>query len=153
MSIIGIVLVVSVVLAVMYYAYNYLYLPKQQEKDFSDVANTNPNGKTVTIFFFHVDWCPHCQRAMPDWAAFYDKMNDTVVNGFRVECKSVDCTNNKDSKINSMLEAYKVEYFPTVIGLAFDKNGKEMVVSYEAKVTRQNLEKFAVSLTQQPSGM
>ena len=46
-----------------YYAYEYYF------REQTDVANRTGDDP-IQIYLFHVDWCPHCQRAMPEWSAF-----------------------------------------------------------------------------------
>lgn len=137
------------VVGVFYYAYTYLYLPKKQTQKMRDVANAEPNGKTITVFLFHVNWCPHCKTALPEWNMFKDEYNGKLVNGYVIECVDTDCTDNKRPEIASVLEQYKVEYFPTVKGVMIDSAGKNITVDYNAKVNRSNLEQFVLSLSQQ----
>lgn len=131
--------------AISYYVYSKMYLPSQQNKAFQDVANTSANGRTIVIYFFHVDWCPHCKRALPEWQTFSDQHDGTTVNGFKIECKDVDCTNDKDPNIKSVINQYSVSQYPTVIAVMPGPDGKELRVDFEAKVNKQNLEKFVNS--------
>ena len=148
MPIISVVVISAVIISVIYYAYYSIYLPQTQDKIFADVANSNPNGRTITVFMFHVNWCPHCKKALPEWTIFKDKYNKTVLNGYVVECIDIDCTDTDKSNIASMLEKYNLEYFPTIKGVLPDTvSGKELVVDYDAKVTNANLEKFVMSLS------
>jgi hypothetical protein len=52
------IIVLILFLSVTYYAYNNIY-KKSEPNKFKDVANANRRNKEVTVFFFHVDWCPH----------------------------------------------------------------------------------------------
>ena len=141
------------VLYVLYYVYKHIYLRDKKDKVFKDVANANPSGRTVTIFMFHVDWCPHCKKAAPEWQMFSDRYHNTSLNGFQIECRDVDCTKSDDPTIKGMVDKYGIKQYPTVLGLVPGKNGKEMVVEYEAKVKMPYLEKFATSLTMENSNM
>ena len=145
---IGIALGLLIVAGVFYYVYTYMYLPKKQTLPMSDVANATPNGKTITIFMFHVNWCPHCKTALPEWKMFKDEYHNKLVNGYNIECVDTDCTDNKNSDIANLLEKYKVEYFPTVKGVMAGPNGQNLTVDYNAKVNHSNLEKFAISLSE-----
>ena len=136
-----------------YYAYNYLYLPGQKDKVFKNVANVSPNGRTITIFLYHVDWCPHCKKALPEWQAFSDVYNGKQINGYQIECKEVDCTNDKDPNIKLTIDKYSLKQFPTVIAILPGADGKEMRVDYEAIVKKDYLEKFANSVALENSGM
>lgn len=148
MKTIGILVSVLIAISVFYYAYTYMYLPKKQSQQMSDVANAEPNGKTITIFMFHVNWCPHCKTALPEWNMFKDEYNKKLVNGYIIECIDTDCTENKKPEIANLLEKYKVEYFPTVKGVMVGPNGQSMTVDYNAKVNRSNLGQFVISLSE-----
>ena len=152
-GILSMVIGILVIAIVINYVYNNVYLPAQAERDFKDVANANPNGRTISVFMFHVDWCPHCKKALPEWNMFRTEYHGKLVNGYKVECMDVNSTESKDPKIKDMLEKYNIEYFPTVKGVMADTDGKELVVEYDAKVSRVNLEKFVLSLANENSGL
>jgi thiol-disulfide isomerase/thioredoxin len=153
LGIISILVAVIVIGILINYAYYSVYLPNKADQVFKDVANSSPNGSTVTVFMFHVDWCPHCKKALPEWNMFHTEYHGKLVNGYKVECVELNCTESKDAKVKDMLEKYKIEYFPTIKGVMEDGNGKEMIVDYDAKVSRINLEKFVLSLANENSGL
>lgn len=142
-AVVGLILVV----AFLYYFYTYMYLPNKKDQVFKDVANSNPNGRTITIYMFHVDWCPHCKKALPEWQMFSDHYNNTSLNGYQIECREVDCTNTDDPIVKGIVDKYNLKQYPTVIGVIPGKNGKETRVDYEAKVKKDYLDQFAISLT------
>ena len=138
--------VVAIGIAVgLYYLYQYTKT-QDKERQLKDIANANPNGHTVSIMMFHVEWCPHCKKALPEWNAFKDEYDGKQVGGYMVECKDMDCTNNKDPAIKSILEKYSVEQFPTIKGILAGKDGVETTVDFDAKVSKQNLEQFVISV-------
>ena len=147
------VLFFALIISILYYVYTNIYLRDKKDQVFKDVANANPNGRTITIFMFHVDWCPHCKKATPEWQMFSDRYNNTSLNGFQIECRDVDCTKSEDPAIKSMVDKYNIKQYPTVLAVVPGKNGKETIVEYEAKVKMQYLEKFATSLTTENSNM
>lgn len=130
-----------------YYVYNNIYLPNKKDAVFKDVANSNSVGKTITIYMFHVDWCPHCKKAMPEWQMFSDQYNATSLNGFQIECKEVDCTKSDDPQVKSMVDKYNLKQYPTILAVVPGIKGKETRVDYEAKVKKQYLDQFVTSLT------
>jgi len=137
----------ALTIAICYYVYTNIYLPKKKDSVFQDVANANPTGRVITIFLFHVDWCPHCKKAMPEWQMFSDQYNNTSLNGYQIECRDVDCTNSDDPKVKSLVDKYSLKQYPTVVAVVPGSGGKEIRVDYEAKVKKQYLDQFAVSLT------
>ena len=134
-------------IGVGYYVYTNIYLPNKKDAVFKDVANSNPVGKTITIYMFHVDWCPHCKKAMPEWQMFSDQYNSTSLNGFQIECREVDCTKSEDPKVKSMVDKYSLKQYPTILAVVPGNKGKETRVDYDAKVKKQYLDQFVMSLT------
>ena len=137
----------AIVVAICYYVYTYIYLPSKKDAVFQDVANANPTGRTITIFLFHVDWCPHCKKALPEWQMFSDQYNNTSLNGYQIECREVDCTKSDDPTVKLLVDKYSLKQYPTVVAVVPGSNGKEIRVDYEAKVKKQYLDQFAMSLT------
>jgi len=146
-------LIAFIVVTVCYYIYKNVYLPNKKDQVFKDVANSNPSGRTITIFMFHVDWCPHCKKATPEWKMFSDQYNNTSLNGYQIECRDVDCTKSDDPTVKNLVDKYSIKQYPTVIAVVPSANGKETRVDYEAKVKKNYLEKFATSLTSENGDM
>ena len=131
-----------------FYAYKQFYPSVNATNKFSDVPNNNPAGKEITITMYHVDWCPHCKKALPAWQTFADEYNGKNVNGSKIVCVDVDCTDNKDPKIKNLLEKNpKIDSFPTVRGVMVGNDGKEITIQYKSKITKDNLEKFVLSIS------
>ena len=131
-----------------FYAYKQFYPSVNATNKFSDVPNNNSAGKEITITIYHVDWCPHCIKALPDWITFVDEYNGKNVNGSKIVCVDVDCTDNKDTKIKNLLEKNpKIDSFPTVRGVMVQDGGKEITIQYKSKITKDNLEKFVLSIS------
>lgn len=142
-------IVALIIVVICYYIYQKVYLPSKKEKVFKDVANSDPNGRTITIFMFHVDWCPHCKKALPEWKMFSDQYNNTSLNGYQIECRDVDCTKNDDPTVKNLVDKYSLKQYPTVLAIVPGTNRKETRVDYEAKVKKPYLEKFVMSLTEE----
>lgn len=128
------VLVIFVIVGVK--AYTHFKTSATKKVKFSDVPNEG-GSNTLQILFFHVDWCAHCVKATPLWKSFCDQHNGKTVNGYKIECLDLDCSD--DSKNKATADAYKKDFdvssFPTVILLKGDEK-----IDFDAKVTKQNLE-------------
>lgn len=111
---------------------------------FNDVANSGENHAIVEVLFFHVDWCPHCVKATPEWESFCREYNGKIINGYSIQCNitGYNCTNDTDLNIKSLMDEYKIQSFPTVI--LFKENKK---YDFDAKITRNSLEQFVQSST------
>ena len=105
-----------------------------------------PLGGNLTIYFFHVDWCPHCKTAAPEWNDFKNQYDGKTVKGFKVTCVDMDCTDDSSPEIKALMDKYDISSFPTVKGV-LENEGKSKVMSYEAKVNKKNLEKFVNTIT------
>jgi thiol-disulfide isomerase/thioredoxin len=122
------------------------------------IDNTAP---VVAVYFFHVDWCPHCIKAQPEWDSFQKQYDNKEMGGYLVRCYDIDCTeDNGDAviqfdpndetstgikptsiKISELIQKYKIESYPT-IKLTKD----DLVVDFDAKVTQANLVQFVSSV-------
>lgn len=135
--------VVVLFVLVSIYAYNSFVKPSIVKPPSANIANTDRRGQNLDIYFFHVDWCPHCIKAAPEWQKFTDKMNGKAVNGYNVFCHDIDCTDTTDSNITTMIKDYNIEGYPTV-KVTFD-NGK--VIDFDSKISANGLATFVTTIT------
>ena len=119
---------------VAFYAYN--NIKAQQKNRFSDVANVNRRNSEAIVYFFHVDWCPHCKKALPEWKNFVSKYDGKEINGYKLKCVDMDCT-KETSNITELINRYNIDSYPT-IKLIRDSN----TIDFESKITTTSLEKF-----------
>lgn len=127
------------------YAYDTYYNDNFSEgnKDFNDVANANMRDKDVNVYFFFVDWCPHCKTALPEWVKFKNQFEGQEVNGYTVNCIDMNCTDENDA-VTQAIQEYKIEGYPTI---KMNKDNK--VVDFDAKISYGTLEKFVNMMTKQ----
>jgi len=116
------------------YSYNY-YKGKVKDR-FKDVANINRRNKEAIVYFFHVDWCPHCKKALPEWNAFVDQYDGKEINGYVIKCISTDCT-QESSSVKAAMNKFNISSFPTV-KLVKD----ETTIDFESRITRTSLTSF-----------
>ena len=107
-------------------------------KDDSDSGSSDgsTSTKTADILFFYADWCPHCKTAKPEWASFKSQYQNKVVNNYKLNLIDVNCTSELGES-GQLIKTYDVEGFPTV-----KMNASGKIISYDARVTKQNLELF-----------
>lgn len=131
---------------VAYFGYVRFYQnDKGALKAHSDVANNEGRGKPIQIYFFYVDWCPHCKTAKPAWQSFKDEYDKKTVNGQYVECIDFNCTDEDNSSdIRNKLLEFNVKGFPHVV-LVSD----ETRIEFDAKITKSSLEQFVQAAASQ----
>jgi len=110
---------------------------------FNDVANADMRNKEANIYFFFVDWCPHCKTALPDWIKFKNQYDGKEVNGHTVNCIDMNCTDENED-IEQAIQEYKIEGYPTI---KMNKDNK--IVDFDSKISYGTLEKFVTMMTQQ----
>lgn len=129
--------IVALIIAIAYVYKKYM-TPKlnveyEPNKEFIDKGDSNE----AEIIMFTVDWCPYCKKAMPIWKEFKEEYSGKVINGYKLNFETVNCTNEKDNNVVEMLEKYSIEGYPTIKLLKDDE-----VITFDAKPERATLEKF-----------
>lgn len=132
---IAVVFIVFVLL--VKFVFEKYYEKPMEERKFQDVANANTRGEDLPIYMFHVNWCPHCKTALPEWRSFKNTYHDKQIKGYNIRCIDIDCTDDNDNEVKSMLNQYKIESYPTI---KMVKGGEQ--IEYEARITSDNLEAF-----------
>jgi len=149
-----VVFIVIVFVAAAAYAYVHYYQPKKAKVQFADVPNYGSDeDKEILITMFHVNWCPYCTTAKPQYEEFKNQYDGQVVNGYRVTIVETDCTEDKDTgldpDVQHAMDKYDIKSYPTVKALVPDaKTGVPTQVSFDARVTKTNLDRFLESLSQ-----
>ena len=95
------ILVVVLVVLVVYYV-------NKNSEGFNDNAN---NNSKPTLYFFYVDWCPHCTRAKE--TTFNDAKWNNVNNKDNVNLVKVDCEASEENK--ALATEYNVQGYPSVV--------------------------------------
>ena len=151
------VIVFFIFIGLAYYAYINYYIPFKEREKGSDVANSQNRTKIANIYFFFVDWCPHCKTAKPEWNNFKIQYNDTEVNGYKIKCYDINCTEDngtidildisEDAKeqnvkptptrIADLIRKYNIDAYPTIKMVKDD-----YTIDYDAKITLDSLDKF-----------
>ena len=128
----------AILIACAYYIYK-TYIVPQSDRSYTEgyasgmnIRNENPNQEVVTLYFFGVEWCPHCKHAKPEWDAFVKENEGNTFIGKKVNFVSVDC--DKDS---SLADKYDVTGYPTI---KLD-TGSE-VIEFKSKPERNALTQF-----------
>jgi thiol-disulfide isomerase/thioredoxin len=133
-----------------YYAYNTFYMPKEKvDKLGKNVANANTRNKEVELMMFSADWCPHCKNARPIWEETKSKYSDTLVNNQKVVFVDVNCTDDADPKVQSLIQQYGIQGFPSVKMVYNNPDGTPTTVDFDAKISKYSLEQFIETVLNQ----
>lgn len=125
LKLIGILFIVVVV---------YMLINRFLFKESFQTASDSPSS----ILFFSADWCPHCQKAKPEWEAVKAKMDGTSVKGNTLVFEEVDCTAKPPSQeTQDLMKQYSVEGFPTIVLV---KNGTPTTL--QGKPTEESISTF-----------
>ena len=123
-----------VLIIVIYYIYT-KYFSNGLGKTIENMENQS-SDKSAELMLFHVDWCPHCKTAKPEWDQVKDEYQNKSINGYKVMFNEINCTDETPDKVK-MIETYKIEGYPT-IKLVKDNQ----VIDFDAKPTKDTLTKF-----------
>ena len=106
----------SVLIIFGYVSYYYMtnrFNIEPMEQNNKDIANALDREKEAVIYFFHVDWCPHCKTALPKWEDFKGTHNNKVFNGYRLKCQDIDCT-EETADTALLIKQFSIDSYPTV---------------------------------------
>jgi thiol-disulfide isomerase/thioredoxin len=132
------IVILAIFIAVAYWVIKKYYPIVKENASFNDVANNPETSKDATVTLYYATWCPACKRAKPEWDEFVQEYsNGKMVNGYLINCTEVDCSNNDDPKIASIIQEYNINGFPTV-QMYVDGN----TINFDSAITKSTLELF-----------
>lgn len=149
------------------FLYDTYFVKFIKNRQYKNVANTNNTKDICSIYYFSVDWCPHCLKAKPEWEKFKAEHNNKIINGYVLKCYDINCTddngdeviqfeildvNNPDShneipikptpiKISEIIHKYNIDSYPTI-----KLTKGDMVVDFDSKITNEALTQFVFSV-------
>ena len=141
-----IIVVILLLLGVaVYYYVN--YVSNGKSVSFTDNSATDVSIEEgvdgegdAELLMFHVDWCPHCKTAKPEWDKVANKYEGKSVNGYKVTFTDVNCT-EETPDVQEMMETYNIEGYPTIKMIKGDQ-----VIDFEAKPTESSLTQFLTTV-------
>jgi len=104
----------------------------------SSSSSTNASGtKSVDLYLFFTEWCPHCKKAKPEWETLKKGYSvDKPVNGYTINFVEVDCDANPD-----LANKFKVEGYPTIKMVKGNQ-----IIEFDAKPDVKNLQEFLTTV-------
>jgi thiol-disulfide isomerase/thioredoxin len=133
-----IAIIVAVFVITAYFLYSNYANQNNSETITDDIYEEmdNNDGSEAELMLFHVDWCPHCKTALPEWEKLKQDYANKKVNGHKIIFLEYNCTEESEETTKKM-ETYKIEGFPTI---KLKVEGR--VIEFDAKVNKSNLEQF-----------
>jgi thiol-disulfide isomerase/thioredoxin len=123
-----------------YYIYNKWNKPVADK--YKDIYQPNDDGSNeATVYFFFADWCPHCTKAKPEWTVFANEKDGKIVNGTKLRCIMVDCSDPDVPDVAAKIDQYEIKSYPT-IKLVF----KDNTYDFDASVTKEHLDQFVETI-------
>ncbi len=106
-----------------------------------EAFSNKDNDDVAVIELYFADWCGHCKRAKPEWQSCCDEFDGKEVGGKTIKFKEIDCSDNKDTEIQAIMDENDVKGFPTVLGKCGGRTQQ-----LQGQVNRESLEKFIIQL-------
>lgn len=130
----NVLLAVGVLLILAIGVFGYLQYTKKtnyvDNKEFSEDASAGQKRPPIDVYFFTVEWCPHCKKALPVWDSLTTEMPS--VNGRPVRYHKVDCDDKPQ-----MADKFEVSSYPTIKLVS-----QKQTVEYDAKPELATLKQF-----------
>ena len=128
------IVIISIIFIIAgYLGYKWFVQSTVENLGTADLANDNNREGDAELIFFFADWCPHCNRAKPEWDNFKNSFNNKNVGLFNLTCTDVDCSEGN----SPLIQEYSVDGYPTVI---LKKDGER--IDYDASISEDNLQQF-----------
>ena len=135
-----IILGVAILAVVLYLIYYFYFSKKSLTQGFTanrehGSTDSSPT-KHAELFFFYVDWCPHCKTAKPIWEELKTDPDVQNVNGYAIKFTDINCT-NETADVVSKMDEFKIEGYPTI---KLKRDGQ--IIEYDAKPSKATLVQF-----------
>jgi thiol-disulfide isomerase/thioredoxin len=140
----NVLLVIGILLLIalgIYGYYKYTEKPKYVDnKEFETDSSSSSSKKPIEVYYFRVDWCPHCKKADPIWENLQSGM--PAINGRDIIYTTVNCEDDKEGKSGGLsgrqlASKFEVTGYPTIKMV----NNKQ-VIEYDAKPELDTLKQF-----------
>lgn len=100
-------------------------------------GSSNAAGeKSVDLYLFYTEWCPHCKKAKPEWQTVKQNYLDKKVNGYKINFVEVDCDADQE-----LASKFNVESYPTIKLVKGNQ-----IIEFDAKVDVKTLEEFITTM-------
>ena len=70
--------------------------------------------KNLDVYFFSTSWCPHSAKKIPNWKEFVFLYNYQIINGYKINCIDVDCSDKNNQTAIDLIKSMNIEVYPCV---------------------------------------
>ena len=147
--------VVGLISAIVYVYKKYVvlklnpnYVANKEYRNVGDGPSTGTESSNVAyVTLFSTSWCPYCKSLKKEgiWDKFMEQNNGKTVNGYTLNIKEIDCSNDSDPKVKSMLNSYNVDGFPS-IKLLKGGDSPDKAIDFDAKPQIDALNQFVATV-------
>ena len=138
--ILSIVVIAIIFVFLSVYLYNITIKPLIDKNFVANSEFVSKENGDVMLYYFYTNWCPYCKKALPEWIAFKDYVNNTTKYdaSYNIIFLEIDC--EEDARTASR---FNIESYPSILMFY---NGETYI--YDAKPDQGNLVQFLDSSLQ-----
>lgn len=127
------IFIIVVILIALVGVYFYMQQNKATGQENFESTKLKPTSdKELTMALFYAEWCGHCKNFKPDWEKVKNQLDQTRINGVKINMVSIDCDKEGD-----LAKQYDVADFPTIKCITKDK-----VIEYDEDRSAEAVTKF-----------
>ena len=90
----AVLLIAAILIVIAIYIYK-KYITNKTPQKLEGFDQNNNSDKSVDLYLFYTEWCPHCKKTKPEWEKFKSNYaNGQKKNGYTINFIEVDCDAN-----------------------------------------------------------
>ena len=132
---------VAVLILASIYAYKTYVVPRLSPAYVAnqEYISTGDASNTAQLTLYSASWCPHCVNLKKSgvWDEYKQQNNGKVINGYTLIIVEEDCSNDTDTRVQTIIKENNVNGFPSI---KLIKDGSP--IDFDAKPTIESLTQF-----------
>lgn len=128
----AVLLIAAILIVIAIYIYK-KYIKNKTPEKLEGFDQNNNSDKSVDLYLFYTEWCPHCKKTKPEWEKFKSNYaNGQKINGYTINFIEVDCDANEE-----LATKFKIEGYPTIKLMKGNQ-----IIEFDAKPDEASLQQF-----------